>query len=225
MKTIPFDGFGIQCQAADVQDIDTVGLLAPALDKGLVFVPLRQSRRLLAADEFRLACKGRQVVEWHESSRFCPRCGAPTVPSLPLARRCPNCGRDIFPRVTPAVIVRITRGDEILLVRSRNFRGDHFGLVAGFVEIGESFEEAVRREVAEETALSIQNLQYWGSQPWPFPSNVMVGYTALYAGGELRLQSEELLEGRFFGRGELPALPDHMSIARRLIDEWLRETR
>lgn len=226
LDAVTFDGYGEACQCAALPAEWRSAV--PAEDnplRNLHFVPLREARSMLCGREFQIACKGRQVVEWRQSSRYCPRCGARTEPFLPLASKCRECGYEIFPRVTPAVIVRITRGDEILLVRAHNFRGDHYGLVAGFVEVGETFEEAVRREVMEETSLTISHLRYWGSQPWPFPSNVMVGYTAEWSGGELRLQGEELAAGAFFRSDRLPPLPDQMSIARRLIDEWVSAQR
>lgn len=111
--------------------------------------------------------------------------------------------------------------EEILLVRAKNFRTNHYGLVAGFLETGESLEEAVVREVHEETGISIKNLRYFGSQAWPYPFGLMVGFTADYAGGEIRLQREELTEGGWFTRDNLPPIPDKASIARRLIDDWL----
>ena len=120
-----------------------------------------------------------------------------------------------------AIIVRITRGDEILLARGRNFKRDFYGLIAGFVETGETLEEAVRREAMEETGLSITNIRYFASQPWPYPSGLMVGFTADYAGGELHLQREELKIAGWFHKTNLPNLPEKLSIARRLIDDWL----
>ena len=140
-----------------------------------------------------------------------------------ISKQCPECGKEWWPSLAVAIIVRITRGDEILLVHARNFRGPHYGLVAGFVETGETLEEAVRREVWEETRLHIRNLRYFGSQPWPFPCGLMVGFTADYAEGEIQLQREELGGGGWFRRDCMPQIPDRASIARRLIDDWVGE--
>lgn len=143
---------------------------------------------------------------------------------LDNARRCPSCGNEIFPPIAPAIIVRVERGDdEILMVRAHNFRSDFYGLVAGFVEPGETLEECVAREVKEETGLDITDIRYACSQPWPFPSGLMIGFVAKYAGGEIVVQQEELKDARFFRRSAMPNLPSPMSIARRLVDEWLRK--
>ena len=139
-----------------------------------------------------------------------------------IAKRCPQCGQEIYPRISPAIIVLIKRGeDEVLLVHARNFRGTFRGLVAGFLEPGETLEECVRREVMEETGLAIKNIRYFASQPWPYPSGIMVGYVAEYAGGDIHLQDEELNAGAFYHKDRLPEIPKKLSIARRLIDAWL----
>ena len=111
----------------------------------------------------------------------------------------------------------------MLLVQSKSFKSDYYGLVAGFVETGESLEEAVYREVREETGLEIRNLRYFGSQPWPYPRGLMVGFTADYLSGELHLQSTELNKGGWFNRQSLPAIPEKLSMARMLIDDWLEK--
>ena len=128
---------------------------------------------------------------------------------------------EVGPQLATAVIVLIYKGDEVLLVHAKNFKGNFYGLIAGFVETGESLEEAVVREVREETGLEIDSLRYFGSQPWPYPIGLMVGFTARYKGGNLRLQEEELSEGGWFHRNKLPQIPEKLSLARKLIDHWL----
>lgn len=182
---------------------------------------LRASFDVLPPEEYRMAGKASQILTWEKNSRYCPACGVPTVPSHPTARRCPRCGQEFYPRISPAVIVLIRKGDSILLVHARNFRGSFKGLVAGFLEPGETLEECVHREVMEETGLRIKNLTYFGSQPWPYPSGIMVGFHADYAGGTIKLQDEELNAGSFFTRDNLPEIPKKLSIARKLIDAWL----
>ena len=124
-------------------------------------------------------------------------------------------------RISPAIIVLIRREDSILLVHARNFRGTFNGLVAGFLEPGETLEECVHREVLEETGLHIKNLKYFGSQPWPYPSGIMIGFTADYESGNIKLQQEELSAGAFYTKDNLPEIPKKLSLARKLIDAWL----
>ena len=175
-------------------------------------------------DEFNAAGKAKQMVFWEAQSHFCPECGAKLQPLTDISKKCHACGHETYPPISPAIIVRVERGDdEILMVRARNFRDDHYGLVAGFVEVGESLEECVRREVREETGLEIDNIRYAASQPWPFPSGLMIGFVAKYVSGEIKIQEEELIDAKFFKRDALPALPGKMSIARQLIDEWTGE--
>ena len=163
--------------------------------------------------------EGERFVLRH--SRFCPRCGAKLIRSSLICKQCEACHEEYYPVISPAIIVLIRKGDEVLLVHARNFKGNFRGLVAGFLEVGETLEECVRREVREETGLSIQNLTYFGSQPWPYPSGIMIGFFADYAGGAIHLQDEELNAGSFFTRDNLPVLPQKLSIARRMIDYWL----
>lgn len=176
----------------------------------------------MEASLFASACKAKQIAFWDAHSRFCPSCGSKTFLLSDIAKKCPACGFEIYPNISPAIIVRIERGDdEILLVHAKNFRGSHYGLVAGFVEAGETLEQCVVREVREETALEISDLKYFGSQSWPFPSGLMLGFTAKYKSGVIKIQEEELTDAKFFKRGELPPVPDKMSIARMLIDDWV----
>lgn len=189
---------------------------------GCEFVPLRSTFGLVPDAVYAMAGRAWQTVFWDANTHFCPKCGAPTVHNLPLAKTCTACGNIIYPTIAPAAIVLVRRGDdEILLVRALNFRGSHFGLVAGFLEIGESLEQCVERELMEETSISVRNIRYYGSQSWPYPSGLMVGYVADYAGGTISIQREELAEAAFFDRSHLPQLPRPASIAREMIDAWL----
>ena len=142
------------------------------------FIPtdLRASYDILPLEEYQCAGKASQILTWDKQSRFCPACGTPTEQTGPITKRCPHCGLEIYPRISPAVIVLIKKGDSILLVHARNFRGTFKGLVAGFLEPGETLEECVLREVREETGIRIKNLTYFGSQPWPYPSGIKEGY-------------------------------------------------
>lgn len=182
---------------------------------------LRASFDVLPLNEYKMAGKASQILNWDKNSRYCPMCGVPTTQISPIAKRCPECRQEFYPRISPAVIVLIKKGDSILLVHARNFRGTFKGLVAGFLEPGETLEECVHREVMEETGLCICNLKYFGSQPWPYPSGIMIGYTAEYESGNIKLQEEELSAGAFYTRDNLPEIPKKLSIARRLIDAWI----
>ena len=129
----------------------------------------------------------------------------------------------MFPSVSPAILVLIRKDNELLLVRARNFKGTFYGLVAGFLETGETLEQCVKREVLEETGLSIKNITYFGNETWPYPSQLMVGFIADYEAGEIALQEEELCAAGFFSRENLPELPRKLSLARRMIDWWINQ--
>ena len=194
---------------------------------------LRASYYKLPYELYLKAGKCQELLYWDYNTRFCGVCGAPMKMHTAISKRCTNCGKEIWPQVSPAVIVLIHRTvkggesgaegkeEEVLLVQARNFRTDFFGLVAGFVETGESLEEAVHREVMEETGLRITNLRYFGSQPWPYPCGIMVGFHADYVSGDIHLQREELKRGAWFRKDNLPTIPEKLSIARKLIDDWL----
>lgn len=186
---------------------------------------LRASFYKLSPEFYLKAGKCAELLYWDQNTKYCGVCGAPTRMSTDISKKCTNCGKEIWPQLATAVIVLIRRGDELLLVRSKTIKGNYYGLVAGFVETGETLEEAVRREVMEETHLTIKNLRYWGSQPWPYPCGLMVGYTADYDDGDIHLQRSELTKGAWFKHDNLPAIPEELSIARRLIDDWLTSFR
>ena len=143
--------------------------------------------------------------------------------NTPISKCCTACGEEIWPQLSTAIIVLVHRGEEALLVKAKNFRRNYYGLVAGFVETGESLEECVLREVYEETGITITNIRYHGSQPWPYPMGLMVGFHADYVEGDVSLLDGELSAAAFFGRDNLPPIPEKLSMARRLIDSWIDE--
>ena len=169
-----------------------------------------------------LAGRASQTLEWSLAHAYCGRCGTPTDPAPgELARLCPNCGALHFPRITPAVIMRVERDGQILLARNRNFRGPFHSVLAGFVEPGETLEQAVAREVREEVGLEVGDVRYFASQAWPFPSQLMIGFTARWLSGEIVVEQSEILEAAWFGPEDLPEhLPGPYSIARRLIEDF-----
>ncbi len=140
------------------------------------------------------------------------------------AKRCPNCGLVNYPRLSPAIIVLISRGEDILLARSPRFPSLMFSVLAGFVEPGESLEETLIREVREEVGIEVKDIRYFGSQPWAFPNSLMIGFTAVYAGGEITIEPAEIAEAAWFHKHDLPNIPPKLSIARRLIDRFVEET-
>ena len=186
-------------------------------------VGLRDSFNYIPLEDYLCGGKASQILYWDNHSRYCPTCGVPTVQETPIMKKCPKCGLEMYPPIATAIIVLIQRGDEILLVHNRAFKRDYYGLVAGFLEAGESLEECVHREVMEETGLTIKNLRYFGSQTWPYPSGLMVGFTAEYESGTIKLQEDELTAGAFYRKDNLPHIPQKMSIARKLIDWWLEQ--
>jgi NAD+ diphosphatase len=184
---------------------------------------LRQSYYKLSSEEYLKAGKCQELLYWDQNTKFCGVCGGPMRFDTDISKKCEHCGKEIWPQLATAVIVLVRKDKEVLLVHAKNFRTDHYGLVAGFVETGETLEEAVHREVMEETGLHIKNLKYFASQPWPYPCGLMVGFTADYDGGKIHLQRSELTKGSWFGKDHLPQIPEKLSIARRLIDHWLEE--
>lgn len=190
----------------------------------LSLLGLRSLHGRVPDEVFALAGRAAQIIAWDRDHQYCGRCGTETAP-VPgeRARKCPACGLMSYPRLTPAIIVLIERGDEILLARGHQFAPGRFGIVAGFVEPGESLEEAVQREIHEEVGLDVTNIRYFGSQPWPFPHGIMIGFRAQCMDGEITLEDGELAEAGWYNIGNLPTVPQKLSIARRLIDAWAIE--
>lgn len=185
---------------------------------------LRASYYKLSDELYKTAGKCEELLYWDRNTQYCGTCGGRMKMHTDISKCCEKCGREVWPQLATAIIVLIRKGDEVLLVHARNFRGNFYGLVAGFVETGETLEEAVEREVLEETGLRIRNIRYFGSQPWPYPCGLMVGFNAEYQSGDIHLQDSEIAAGAWFRKDNLPEIPEKLSIARRLIDNWLEET-
>jgi NAD+ diphosphatase len=204
------------------------GLDEPFADLGQ-FHDLRYLGSVLPAAEANLVAHARALVLWHNAQQYCGRCGAASLAQAGgNVRLCSDkrCGSQIFPRVDPAIIVLIARDDRCLLGRQRSWPEGRYSTIAGFVEPGESLEDAVAREVMEETNVAVSHIRYHSSQPWPFPSSLMLGFTAVGNSGDIRLNDGELEDAQWFTRKELrsgfPKLPYRLSIARRLVDDWLQ---
>jgi NAD+ diphosphatase len=166
-----------------------------------------------------LAARAFQIVEWDRTHRYCGRCGTPTRDKAgERAKECPACGYVAYPRVSPAMMVLVTRGRDLLLARAHRFPAAMYSALAGFVEPGETIEDCIRREVREEVGVEVANIVYFASQSWAFPHSLMIAFTAEYAGGELRPDETEIAEARWFACDAVPVLPPSVSIARRLIE-------
>ena len=188
------------------------------------FYGLRYLYERLAEPLFAIAMTALHLLVWEETTRFCGRCGREMAPAKEMnARECSGCGMLAFPRISPAVIVLVERDGQVLLARSPRFTADFYSVLAGFVEPGETLEDTVHREIEEEVGIKIRNVRYFGSQPWPFPDSLMIGFTAEYESGEIRIDKAEISEAGWFCPEKLPAIPGKISIARRLID-WFIET-
>jgi len=226
------DAAAFQALELDPAAIHPVGLLDDAYFR-VAFVPPETAapqgfaftglRRLWGKmDESVLAVAGRaaQIAEWARTHRFCGACGE-RMTHVPgeRAMKCPACGHGAYPRISPAMMVLVKRGPAILLARNVAAPPGRMSALAGFLEAGESIEEAIHREVQEEVGLQVKDLRYFGSQSWPFPHSLMVAFTAEYAGGDITLHDEEIVEARWFGPGDaLPQLSPSQSISRALID-------
>ncbi|MEZ4391284.1 MAG: NAD(+) diphosphatase [Polyangiales bacterium] len=184
-------------------------------------IDLRALASVLRPGEWSAAAYAAQVLHWDRTNRFCGACGAETSPAVDpkkRARVCARCAHEVYPRISPCTITAIHDGSRVLLVRTPFFPPGRFGLVAGFVDPAESLEDCVRREAREEVGLELHDVSYLGSQPWPFPHQLMVGFVARAAPEEPRLLDGELAEARWFAPDALPQLPPRLSIARSLIE-------
>ncbi len=167
-----------------------------------------------------LVSRAKALINWRKNTRFCSICGSKLKNSLQFtAMECPNCKKIHFPRIEPCIIVLVNKGDKILLARHTQRNQDIYACLAGFMEAGETAEHAVAREIFEETGIQVKNIQYRGSQSWPFPSQLMLGFTAEYKSGEIRTQAEEISDAQWFDRDNCPATPQPGSIAYRLIHQ------
>jgi NAD+ diphosphatase len=211
-----------QLDGHDCWAVDLGADAAPALPEGFTTRQLRGIYRKMDDDLFALAGRAIQIIAWGRTHRFCGQCGTPTETlSGERAMKCPQCGLTSYPRLNPAVIVQVTRGDKILLARNANFPSAFYSVVAGFVEAGESLEQTVQRELREEVGIEVTDIRYFASQPWPFPNSLMLGFTAKWAANEIAIDPREIADANWFAADELPNIPPPLSIARRLIDDFV----
>ncbi len=195
-----------------------------AYNESLPRVNLRELFGAIADDLFSLAGKALQILSWHQENKFCGKCAAPmTDHDDELAKQCTACEHIVYPRISPVVIMTIEKGDSILLGRSPHFPKGMYSPLAGFVEAGETLEEAVIREIHEEVDIEVCNISYAASQPWPFPHSLMIGFRADYFSGKISIDTNELEDARWFHVDNLPVLPSPISISRHLMNLFLHE--
>ena len=173
---------------------------------------------------FYLAGRAKQIVDWARDHAYCGRCGCKTLEhETDRAKVCPKCNLVSYPRLSPSIIVLVRNEDEVLLARNSQWRPGFYSTIAGFVEPGESIEQTVHREVLEEVGIRIQNLRYMGSQPWPFPNSLMLGFHADYESGEITCLDQEIAEAQWFHYQTLPNRPEGSAISAWLIDAFISE--
>ena len=188
---------------------------------GYKFISLKDSVPLLGEDMFHLGGKASQILDWYNNFKFCGRCGTITelIPNE-RAKRCPKCGLINYPTLSPAIIVAITKGNEILLAHNKSFPNGLHSLIAGFVEPSETLEDCVKREIFEEVGVKVKNITYFGSQPWPFPNSTMICFFAEYESGEINVDGVEITNAGWFTKGNHPKLPAPHTIARKMINSF-----
>lgn len=206
------------CFVISVRDQDL------AMQEVCYWPSLRELLGEIGDEHFQMLGRALQIARWHREHRYCGVCGGLTSP-LPRERAlvCEDCEQRYFPRISPCVICLVTRGDQMLLARHARSRQPVFTTLAGFVEPGETAEQAVHREILEEVSIEVQNLKYFCSQPWPFPGQLMLGFTAEYAGGEIRVDGVEVLEAHWFNIEDLPLVPPPSTISAQLIRSFIEQ--
>jgi NAD+ diphosphatase len=218
----------VTAEAVYLGELDGEPCFARALDdadpppEGTQVMSLRQLFGALPELEFGIAGRALGLTAWDRDHRHCGRCGAITERSTSeRVRTCTRCGHGAYPRLSPAIIVLVEREGRALLARNARFPMPFHSTLAGFVEVGETLEEAVAREVGEEVGVEVGEVRYFGSQPWPFTGSLMIGFTARWTGGELAPDGTEIAEAGWYAPDALPMIPPKLSIARALIDDFV----
>lgn len=232
---------GVPCKAASLDQHVAAKRLAPEAPSaipdphtppspeslapdGCAFFTLRDTFSILSRDLQETAMHAVQIARWDREHRYCGSCGSKTTSSQKdRSKLCPACGAMYYPHISPAIIVAIRKDDKLLLLKNKKFPGKMYSVLAGFVEAGESLEDCLIREVYEEAGIQVKNIRYHSSQSWPFPDSLMVGFSAEWAGGELRPDDDEIADARWFSLEDLPDIPRPISISRHLIDAWIAE--
>ena len=203
---------GSACYAAELPDTHQ-------LSNGFELNGLRETFGRLEEELIWVAGRANQLVDWSRNHQFCGQCGHPTQDKTEeRAKICPACKLVNYPRLSPAIIVAVIKGDRLLLAHNKRFKSGYYSVLAGFVEPGETLEECVVREIKEEVGISVKNVRYFGSQPWPFPNSLMVGFLADYDGGTINIDQSEIVNAAWFTADRLPFIPPKITIARHMID-------
>lgn len=194
------------------------------LSDGYTFIGTRDIFNTFHEDIIQVAGLANQLIDWSKKHRYCGTCGNATEDKEDeRAKICRACGSIYYPRLSPAIIVAVYKDNQILLANSKRFPIKFYSTLAGFVEPGETLEECIKREVLEEVGITLKNIRYFGSQPWPFPDSLMIAFTAEFAGGEIRVDDAEIADAGWFTPDSLPLIPPKISIARKLIDWFTGE--
>lgn len=205
---------GINCYCGEIKEL---------IDNNYELIDLRTYSKHVSYDEFLVSAKALLLLDHVRSNQKCGICGSKMIMKTSgndRAMLCPNCDNMVWPKTAPAIIVAITKGDKLLLAHNRMFPEGMYSVIAGFVEMGETFEQCVKREVFEETGIKVHNIKYFGSQPWPFPNSMMIGFTADYLEGEIKVDNDEIVDAKWFSKEEIPGIyRKSISISCELI-EW-----
>ena len=214
----------ISCYSMEITDFNSSSAGGDDSTVTYIYSGLRKLDNFLEASLSSIAGKAVHIMEWDKNTIFCGRCGSSTFPKdTERAKQCPECGFTAFPKISPAIIVLIEKGDRVLLARSPHFPQGRYSIIAGFVEPGESIEQAVVREVREEVGISVRNVKYFGSQPWPYPDSLMIGFTAEYLDGDIQVDGIEIEDAGWFLKDEIPNIPGTDSISGQLIAYFIRK--
>lgn len=205
----------IQCFCGEINS-------AVEISRKFKFITLREATGIINKEYASVAGKAAQIIHFHKVSKYCGICGGKNdFVKKEFAMKCSDCGYVLYPKISPAIIVGITKGDKILLANNKNFPKGLHSVIAGFVEMNETLEECVKREILEEVNIKVKNIKYFDSQPWPYPNSLMIGFIAEYESGEIKVDGNEILHAEWYDKDNLPMLPEKMTIARRIIDSIL----
>lgn len=208
---------GIACFSAEISNVPP--------EHADSYKSLRALYGRLDEQLFWIAGRAVQLVDWDRTHQFCGRCGSQTeTDGKEHVKVCPKCRQRAYPRLSPAVIVAVTKGDKLLLAHNRHHPPQLYTVLAGFVEAGETFEDTVAREIREEVGIEVKNIRYFGSQPWPFPNSIMIGFTAEWAGGDFVFEDDDIETADWFSANDMPIYPNPPSIANALIEDWRQRT-